>query len=1364
MTWRWPSPRIWRRIALGLAATLLIAVLALRLFALTPMARGLVEARVEALSVRGQVIELEGFKGDVLGRMSVQSLTVRDNDGIWASASDVELAWGPLGLLSGHLRLKDITADTIDIARRPVLAPRRANGSGGSFLSRYTIQSLNVNALSLDAGLAGPAQAYALSGRLEAGGATGQMALDLTPLAGRGDEARLELDWGGAVPLLGRVDIRGVPGGFIATLLGAPDQAAVTASLDASGTADNWQIEAESSVGGAAILDLTARAETTGYSAEGSLAFEQLAILQALRTRFGDRLTFQATLDPQQRLTGAVTAQTLNATFAGDLEILDGGVALENFALDANDVTASALTGLRNLDLTDLTAAGRLDLASGTYRFDGVIQAPRVTYGSYQLVDARSDGSLGLGPAALVLDGDIAAAALTGLPAALQRALDDNLNLSIAASLDRGSRTLSIDQFALDAARSAATGGGQYTFGGAVDLSGDLSLTSLNPIGRFTGDWNLRGARFSEAELSLNGPIAFAGALAPLQQIAGDDTRLDLTFKRDQGGLILRTATLQSDNFQADASGTLKQGQLTIAGDLAAKTAALPPLETNELDAQFQLSGPVQAPRLSVTASAANLIAAGRAFERPRLSGDLALTGDTAFSIQATADYLDAPLTVELAGSRPPGAIQLTEVAADWADLQATGDAVLVPSNLQASRIDLAIIGAPPTLGEIDAQISYLDETLDGTLLLSETTLGPLAIESSQIALRGVWPNFSGTLEYDADMPLLGDTRSISGDHDITANAEARALTLGGAFRLADQTFDLTAPLMINLNEGLFIEGQVAAFDGHIDLALRPLADAPSELTLSDLALQKFGPLINRPALRGTLNGSANIALAENGLSGGASATIAGLARGSPDAPSADLRLAAQINANQLEAELRTEDADQALNFAATLAAPLTHQGDIFSIRLAPDAAIPMRVRGNGPIAPLWALAAPTDLRLEGDLSVDLNNGGGATRRFEGPLSFQNGIFEDGITGLHLKQIAVDAALRQDGIQVEAASARGTSGGRVEASGLYGFDGNSSVVLDLNGLNAFKRSDVSASVSGRAEIDRSNRRTQVSGRLVIDQARVNLERLPGAGYTTLNVVFTDQLDDAGGTAPVREAISLDLDVSADRRIFVVGSGVDTEWGLNARVSGSPGRPNIIGRATLIRGEADLLSRRFRFSEGLVQFVGAPADSEITLRADRTSDDITSSITLSGTMADPEITLSAVPSLPDDEILARVLFGRSPSELSPLQAAQLAGAAAQLAGGDALNLVGQLQEATGLDRLDFGLDEDGAATLSTGKYLAEDVYLEIESGGTGAPGVALEWTPLENVAIDAEVDPELGPKVAIQWKRDFDRLPGEPDSD
>ena len=52
---------------------------------------------------------------------------------------------------------------------------------------------------------------------------------------------------------------------------------------------------------------------------------------------------------------------------------------------------------------------------------------------------------------------------------------------------------------------------------------------------------------------------------------------------------------------------------------------------------------------------------------------------------------------------------------------------------------------------------------------------------------------------------------------------------------------------------------------------------------------------------------------------------------------------------------------------------------------------------------------------------------------------------------------------------------------------------------------------------------------------------------------------------------------------------------------------------------------------------------------------------------------PEIRFTSVPALPEDEVLARLIFGRSMSNLSPLQIAQLAEAAAQLAGVRRLDL-------------------------------------------------------------------------------------------
>ncbi|MEL7541763.1 MAG: translocation/assembly module TamB domain-containing protein, partial [Pseudomonadota bacterium] len=628
--------------------------------------------------------------------------------------------------------------------------------------------------------------------------------------------------------------------------------------------------------------------------------------------------------------------------------------------------------------------------------------------------------------------------------------------------------------------------------------------------------------------------------------------------------------------------------------------------------------------------------------------------------------------------------------------------------------------------------------------------------------LSGRWPRFTGEVSYDARLETPGGTQPIAGRHGLHANLETRALELDGAATLANQTIAFVSPLIVNLESGLRASGQVMAFGGQINIDLKPLQTEQSKVQLSNVSVRSLRRLLNRPGLNGQLDAETTIGLQNDQLTGEISGSITGLSRGVSNAPAMDLVLDGAIENSMLLATLATKASEQDPGFVAQAMVPLQHAGTLLSVRPEPSAAIPVSITGEGPIEPLWALAAPTDLRVEGRARVDIRNGTGETWRFEGPVQFEDGVFEDGITGLHLTDISIEAALRPDGIDIQSARAGGRRGGFIDASGAYKFDGSGSVMMSLNRLNALNRSDVSATVSGTAEIDRQNRRTSISGDLEIDQARVNLEKLPRAGYTTLDVVFIDQVDENGNTAPTREAIVLNLDVSADRRIFVTGSGVDTEWGLAARVTGSPGRPNIIGRANLIRGEADLLNRRFRFSDGQIRFVGDPQESQLLIRADRDSDEVTSTITLSGSLTDPEITLSSDPSLPNDEILSRVLFGRSPSELSPLQAAQLAGAAAQLAGGDALNLVGQLQEATGLDRLDIGLDDAGEATLSTGKYLSKDIYLEIESGGTGAPGVALEWTPLENVAVDAEIDPELGPKVAIQWKRDFDRLPGEPD--
>src|SRR5690606_13781250 len=98
--------------------------------------------------------------------------------------------------------------------------------------------------------------------------------------------------------------------------------------------------------------------------------------------------------------------------------------------------------------------------------------------------------------------------------------------------------------------------------------------------------------------------------------------------------------------------------------------------------------------------------------------------------------------------------------------------------------------------------------------------------------------------------------------------------------------------------------------------------------------------------------------------------------------------------------------------------------------------------------------------------------------------------------------------------------------------------------------------------------------------------------------------------------------------------------------------------------------------------------------------------------------------SSVPALPEDEVLARLIFGRSMSNLSPLQIAQLAEAAAQLSGvGGPTSLLEKLRNQIGIDDLDVTTDEQGGAAVSAGKYLNDRTYLSIQKGEKPGSGRA-----------------------------------------
>ena len=89
MSWNWISWRLLRHIGLALIGLIIV----LRVLAFTPLAHSFVETRLEAVSVRGQSVKIENVSGDLLGRFSIDRISVSDSVGTWTTAEDVTASW-----------------------------------------------------------------------------------------------------------------------------------------------------------------------------------------------------------------------------------------------------------------------------------------------------------------------------------------------------------------------------------------------------------------------------------------------------------------------------------------------------------------------------------------------------------------------------------------------------------------------------------------------------------------------------------------------------------------------------------------------------------------------------------------------------------------------------------------------------------------------------------------------------------------------------------------------------------------------------------------------------------------------------------------------------------------------------------------------------------------------------------------------------------------------------------------------------------------------------------------------------------------------------------------------------------------------
>jgi len=687
-------------------------------------------------------------------------------------------------------------------------------------------------------------------------------------------------------------------------------------------------------------------------------------------------------------------------------------------------------------------------------------------------------------------------------------------------------------------------------------------------------------------------------------------------------------------------------------------------------------------------------------------------------SLSAT---LAAPATIAMKGSD----ISFGDIIVN------TGEGQVKVNGAIGERLDLsvALSNLPLALANTFKPELGLGGTINGTARVTGTREKPNA--AFDIAARGVT---AAELKNQGIAPLDADAKGSSDNNRLNVDAH---VTGGGGI-------DVTAKGGVPLGQGDM------AID--INLANLPLTALNGAVKGQDLAgnvtgtARITGPLTNPAAsfnLRGT--GLAAKPLRDNGL-----------------AP-LSLQAAGNYAAKAVDISSLTVDGPQGLNVTANGKVPFSGQG------------LGVNVSGSLPLALANRFLADRGAQASGTLSLTASVSGGFDKpQLRGMFSTSGAQFIDPETNVRLNNINVMGAMEGETITLRQVNAAFGSGGAISATGTISTNAAANFPANINiKLDRARYADgklVVATVNGGISITGPLMRDPlISGRIDVDRAEITVpENLGGgAAYVPVRHINTPNnvqatLDRAKvetrrskvPTPTARPTVPrLDVTVNAPNKIFVRGRGLDTELGGRVRLTGPVTDIKPVGSFDLIRGRIGILGQRITFDEGHVTLVG-DLNPQLNFVARSEGDNITAIVTVTGTVDNLNIVFSSSPELPQDEVLAQLIFKRSIGELSAFQIAQLAAAAAELAGGSNNSLMNKLRQGTGLDDIDVVTDSKGETAVRAGRYIRDNIYLGVEAGSGGSTKGTVNLDISRNLKVKGALGSEGDSSGGIFYEKDY----------
>lgn len=471
-----------------------------------------------------------------------------------------------------------------------------------------------------------------------------------------------------------------------------------------------------------------------------------------------------------------------------------------------------------------------------------------------------------------------------------------------------------------------------------------------------------------------------------------------------------------------------------------------------------------------------------------------------------------------------------------------------------------------------------------------------------------------------------------------------------------------------------------------------------------------------------------------------------------------------QLHLNSSYAQLQAHlYAPQNQFLDCTMSIPTEYSYDPFRIKIHPTKPLAGELTAQGAIEELLSFIQTASQKTSGWVTChQLLSGSLQSPGLQGSLSLQDGYYESYFSGTKLKNISFQAQSTGSSLLLTEFQASDLKDGAVDATGslllnrseLFPF----SIEANLHNLHLIQTDMLDAAATGLLTITGNTEQAKASGNLIMEKTVFSISDSLPSEIPSLPIEYINKpvhLQRSEIILPQEYPFKLDLSLLADNTVIVKGKGLDSHWKGNVQVTGTPS--NLTGKGSLIleKGEFKFSGKTFTLMQGDLSFYDRP-DQKAYLKIIGQLQIPSAMIiaTMQGPLTSPKLTFHSNPPMPTSSILSLILFNKDISEISPLQAIQIAQVIMSLSGSGGPDVLEAIRKSLGVDRLNIvGKDGSDEISVQIGWYLTHGITVSLSQSASSSD-ITVDVDLKHGFIFEAETQNQEEGKFSLKWNCNY----------